>query len=124
MSNYKIEISIGLVFKSVGYIVINGIYAFQIDKYTNNSYRTRYYKEGKLHRGYGPAIVIKFSKYSYEKEYYKEGKYHREDGPAVIRKNVDDSYNKKYYINGKKIEIPENLSKKEIKIYLRSLVNI
>jgi hypothetical protein len=68
--------------------------------------------------------AAKYSDGSYEKIYYKEGEYHREDGPAYIRKYADGTYEKRYYINNKEIEMPENLTKEQIKIYLRSSANI
>ncbi len=42
--------------------------------------RTRYYKDGVLHRDDGPAIV---GRDGYE-AWFKDGKSHREDGPAII----------------------------------------
>lgn len=40
----------------------------------------KYYRNGKLHRDDGPAVI----KPDGTQEWYKEGKLHRDDGPAVI----------------------------------------
>ena len=39
-----------------------------------------WYKEGKLHRDDGPAIIYS----SGRQEWWKDGNWHRDDGPAVI----------------------------------------
>ena len=38
-----------------------------------------WYKDGKLHREDGPAVIFKNG----DQQWYKEGRLHREDGPAV-----------------------------------------
>ncbi len=40
----------------------------------------RWFKEGKLHREDGPAIIYPDGR----QWWYKEGEWHREDGPAII----------------------------------------
>jgi hypothetical protein len=44
-----------------------------------------WYKDGKLHREDGPAVIFKNG----GKQWYKYSKRHREDGPAVIVYNGD-----------------------------------
>jgi len=48
----------------------------KVDQFGN----IRYWKEGKLHRRYGPALIYSDG----TQEWYKNGKRHRKDGPAVI----------------------------------------
>ena len=43
----------------------------------------KWYKDGKLHREDGPAVIIG----SIRQEWYRNGELHREDGPAVIDGN-------------------------------------
>ena len=40
----------------------------------------KYYRNGKLHRDDGPAIIRPDG----TQEWYKEGKLHRDDGPAIV----------------------------------------
>lgn len=40
----------------------------------------RFFKDGKLHREFGPAVIDKNG----TRKWYKEGKLHREDGPALV----------------------------------------
>lgn len=79
----------------------------------------RWYKNGKLHREDGPAVIINNDKYWYKngrkhrlndpaielangnKYWYKNGKLHKEDGPAKI---IDDGAQKQWYVNGKFIK--------------------
>ena len=59
-----------------------------------NKYGTKFhYKDDKLHREDGPAVIQSTGTV----EYWFEGKLHREDGPAVIYSNGAMSY----YIKGK-----------------------
>jgi len=51
----------------------------------------KFFKEGELHREFGPAVLGKDG----NREWYKEGKLHREDGPALI--TYDDT---KWAIDG------------------------
>ncbi len=48
--------------------------------YTGSDGTQEWWKEGKLHREDGPAIIHSDG----SQVWYKEGKIHREDGPAVI----------------------------------------
>jgi hypothetical protein len=62
-----------------------------------------WYKEGKLHREDGPAIIWTDG----YKSWYKEGKYHRENGPAIERLNGQKEWFKEgnhHRINGPAIE--------------------
>jgi hypothetical protein len=62
--------------------------------------RQCYYRDGKLHRDDGPAIVCPNG----EQHYYRDGKYHRDDGPAVVYAGPAIVYadgNKYYYCDGK-----------------------
>jgi len=88
---------------------------------TDSKGTTRWYKNGKLHRDDGPAIIngIKMENgietiqvehngparilASGTQYWYQNGKCHREDGPAII--NVDGS--EEYFINGIKFD-PSN----------------
>jgi len=53
----------------------------------------RYYKDGKLHREGGPAIIYNNG----DREWYFNGKLHREDGPAIEYSNRVE----KWYFKGK-----------------------
>jgi hypothetical protein len=65
-------------------------------KYIGHRGVQRWFKDGKLHREDGPAIIE-----SDGSEYwYKNGKLHREDGPAIACKDGT----KHYYLNGKEIK--------------------
>lgn len=55
-----------------------------------NGYKA-WYKEGKLHRIGGPALIKEGTI-----AYYQEGILHRSDGPALIKPDVQA-----YYFNGK-----------------------
>ena len=67
-------------------------------KYIDPKGVERWFKDGKLHREDGPAVIE-----SDGSEYWhKDGKFHREDGPAVIANNGI----KDYYLN-------DNLIKEE-----------
>ena len=48
-------------------------------EYVDTNGTKTWYKNGKLHREDGPAIIC----HDGQKEWYKAGKRHREDGPAV-----------------------------------------
>jgi len=55
-----------------------------------------WFKHGRRHRAYGPAIIIENG----DKFWYKEGKVHRLDGPVLECSNG----NKEWYYEGKEIE--------------------
>ena len=57
------------------------------------------YRNGKLHREDGPAIVRHDADGSYA-EYHRDGKLHREDGPAVISRSADGVRQEDYFRNG------------------------
>ena len=59
-------------------------------EYTNDGTKF-WYRNGKLHRTGGPAIVYKGG----HKEWYRNGRLHRTDGPAII----DDCGGKYWYQN-------------------------
>lgn len=61
--------------------------------------RTRYYKDGVLHRDDGPAIV---GRDGYE-AWFKDGKSHREDGPAIIHPEAISSW----WYEGHRINLDE-----------------
>jgi hypothetical protein len=52
----------------------------------------RWYKDDKLHREDGPAVLYPNG----NKQYYRNGLLHRDDGPATI-----EDYEYKWYIHGK-----------------------
>ena len=58
----------------------------------------QYYRNGKLHREDGPAVIIRDSSGFVEK-YFREGKRHRVDGPAYIYHYADGSALREYYLN-------------------------
>jgi hypothetical protein len=62
----------------------------------------RYYKNNKLHRDNGPAVVENcLSGWDVASYWYKEGVIHREDGPAVeLLDHMNDKVTHEYYING------------------------
>ena len=64
----------------------------QDDGAYNKNGNQYYYRNGKLHREDGPAVI----RADGSQEYYRNGKYHREDGPAVI--GVDGT--QYYFRNG------------------------
>jgi hypothetical protein len=69
---------------------------YNVDYYDNgNKCYESWYKDGKLHREDGSALISYLNNGSKEYEYwYKDGEYHREDGPAWIGYN--DNGSKRY----------------------------
>lgn len=62
-----------------------------------------------LHREGGPAVCGS----SYE-EWYKNGKLHKEDGPAVIY--YTNLYNEEYYLNDKRLTKEEFFQIKNLEL--------
>lgn len=72
-----------------------------------------YRKNGKLHHGKGPAVIVYDTDYAdgyfhgrefpgvYEVMYYRNGKLHRDDGAAVITYRWHSTEEYKYYKHGK-----------------------
>ena len=50
-----------------------------------------YYRDGKLHREGGPAVVKRFADGSVIEEYYSDGELHREGGTAFVWRDPDGS---------------------------------
>jgi len=65
--------------------------------------RKGWFKNGKLHRENGPAIIWEYG----EKMWCQNGKLHRPDGPAIIKEGGE----KKYFIFGK------HLTEEQFKIF-------
>jgi len=59
----------------------------------------RWYKDDKLHKEDGPAVVWADG----TQEWWREGKLHREDGPAVVRADG----RQRWFREGKFIESPK-----------------
>jgi hypothetical protein len=68
----------------------------------------KYYRNGKLHRDDGPAVI----KPDGTQEWYKEGKLHRDDGPAVIYTSNISNWNKdgKISKNKKLVDLPKDIN--------------
>ncbi len=64
-------------------------------KYTDPDGSQRWFKDGKLHREDGPAIIDPDGRQTW----YKDGNLHREDGPAIIHPDGT----KYWYKDGKEI---------------------
>ena len=85
----------------------------------------KWFKEGKLHREDGPAVVYPGG----TKLWYKYDKIHREDGPAIIYSDGNTSF----YLNGnmytqeefeKKTKVVKELSVKDVEELLGYPVKI
>ncbi len=72
-----------------------------VERYTSGNGRELYYRNGKIHRGNGPAVITRAHCMRNE-EYYREGKYHRDDGPAVVTRLQDGSIRESYYNRGRR----------------------
>ena len=71
-----------------------------------------YYKNNKIHRDNGPAVIEYYDNGNKEREYYyKDGKQHNDKGPGFISYNEDGSIkNKTYWLNGNKVKDELQLS--------------
>lgn len=75
--------------------------------------RTEYFKNGKLHKENGPAVVIKDAS-GFQFEYHEDGKIHRKDGPAIIYASFPNL--NKWYIEGKQLSGTEIILQKMINL--------
>jgi len=64
----------------------------------------KWFKNSKLHRENGPAIVYPYG----PEEYYHFGKLHRENGPAIIYPDGTEAY----FQNGKRLSKEEVMNPK------------
>lgn len=66
----------------------------------------KYYRNGKLHRDDGPAVI----KPDGTQEWYKEGKLYREDGPFIVYTSDVANWNKEGKIskNKKLVDLPKD----------------
>lgn len=62
----------------------------------------KYYREGRLHREDGPALVWRYANGSTMEKYYRDGKPHREDGLAMVSRHADGTTVVEYFHDGKR----------------------
>jgi uncharacterized protein len=67
----------------------------------DGSVREEYWRNNKLDREDGPAVVQRNANGATSEEYHRNGKRHREDGPAYVWRYADGRTEERYYRNGK-----------------------
>jgi hypothetical protein len=76
---------------------------YEFGKVTDEGHVTgeEHYRDGKLHREGGPAVVWHYANGLTIEDYYRDGERHRESGPAHFMRFVDGATEESYFRNGK-----------------------
>jgi hypothetical protein len=70
-------------------------------KRTEDRTEEKHYRDGKLHREHGPALIERKTDGSSREIYYRNDQFHREDGPAIIEHTVGGYIREEYYREGR-----------------------
>ncbi len=83
------------------------IITFRCDGNADGHY---WYKENKLHREDGPAVIVWLSSGETISRWFNDGKLHNARGPAVVAELDDGTVSVQHYANGVHIEDPETVA--------------